>query len=228
MTLKDILNQVLSECGFSESPQFFNAQNSDINQLIALAQRSARVLSKHDWQALRKTASITLTSAEYYDLPSDFRQTISDTMWMAGRADKPDFPASDTSWGYVKARGINNSLHYSLRLEGNQFAVLSPVVGEVVSYDYLSNNPIIDIDTITSKPRWAKDTDTWLLDDDLIQMDLIWRFKKLKGLQDWQIDHQDFQNHFRSLQGTDSGSQSINTISNGTHSSEPIADLWVS
>lgn len=227
MTLKEILNQVLSECGFAESQDFFNSQNTDNKQLVALANRAARTLSKHTWQALRKTHTETLTTATSYALPTDFRQFIPDTLWAQGRADKPDFPASDDYWAYSEARAIDTSVRYKLRLEGDTLAVLSPVSGETVAYDYISDHPIQDADTST-KARFTKDGDTWLLDDDLIQMDLVWRFKKLKGLQDWQIDYQDFTNYHRKLLGTDKGSQGIYTVSSGERTFEPVANLWVS
>lgn len=227
MNLKSVLNQVLSECGFAESQNFFNSTNTDIKQLVALANRSARVLAKHPWQALRKTTSITLTTATSYDLPSDFRQFLPDTMWANGRADKPDFPASNDYWAYSEARSIDSSVRYKLRLEGGKLHVLSPVVGETVAYDYLSDHPITDSIVSTTQARFERDADIWTLDDDLLQMDLVWRFKKLKGLPDWQIDLQDFENYKRKMIGTDQGSQSIYTVAGGDITHEPIPNLWI-
>lgn len=226
MNLKEILNQVLSECGFAESPQFFAAQNSDVKQLIALAQRSARVLSKHNWQSLRSSHEVTLTTDTSYSLPTDFRQFIPDTTFAEGRADKPNFPPSNEAWAYTESRNINNSLRYRIRIAEGALQVQNPVVGEVIRFEYVSNYPVLDV-LATPKARFTRDSDTWRLDDDLIQMDLVWRFKKLKGLDDWQIDFQDFNNYSRKLLGTDNNAQSINTVGPSEVAFEPVADLWI-
>ena len=227
--LKTILNQVLGECGFAKQANFINSQNSDVSQLVALAIRSARVLSKNKWQVLRKTTNILLTTANEYDLEADFRQLIPNTPWTKGRADKPDFPTSDEAWAYVEARNIQNSLRYSMRFEAGKIAVLNPVVGETITYEYVTNNPITDITGATSKPRFTVDSDIWIIEDDLIEMDLVWRFKRLKGFKSWPTDKADFENYERSLRGTDKGAQSVSTVYGHEDLIRPIAptaDLW--
>lgn len=229
MSLTDILNQVLGECGFASQASFFNSQNTDVNQLLSLAQRSARNLSKEKWEVLRKTTNIVLTAAKEYDVEADFRQLIPNTVWTQGRADKPDFPTTDEAWAYVEARNIQNSLRYSMRFEAGKVAVLNPVVGETITYEYVSDHPITDITGATSKARFTKDSDLWLLDQDLIEMDIVWRFKKLKGFKDWPDDKNEFEKYLRNLRGTDKGAQSVNTVYGHEDLIRPIAptaDLW--
>lgn len=227
MDLKAILNAANDECGFSKPNTYFGSTNDEAAQIVALANRSARVLSKHSWQALRSAHEITMTSAETYPLPDDYRQMIHDTQWVNGRADKPSFPASNEAWAYEVTRGIGG-IRYKMRIEGDQFAILHPVAGQVVRFEYISNNPVLAYGGSTSKPRFTADSDTWRLDDDLLIMDIVWRFKKLKGLEDWQVDLEALKVYERTLQGTDQGASTIHTVGGNEWTGEPVADLWVS
>lgn len=226
MNLKQILNAVNDESGFAKPNSYFGSTNDEAAQVVALANRAARELSQHNWQALRKEHEFTLTGSETYDLPADYRQMVNDTVWARSRADKPNFPASNEGWAYEKGRG-SGGIRYRMRLQGGQFAVLNPVAGTVVRFEYISDHPILDYDEATTKARFAADTDTWLLDDDLLIMDIIWRFKKLKGLPDWQVDLENAKKYERTLRGTDQGASGVNTVGSAAWTGEPVADLWV-
>jgi hypothetical protein len=67
------------------------------------------------------------------------------------------------------------------RMSGGKLEFLSNVAGETISYEYQSTNWIIAA-TGTTKSAWTDDTDICRLPDRLLELSLIWRWKRAKGL----------------------------------------------
>jgi hypothetical protein len=224
MTLKEMLNQVLSETGFDQLEEFIGSTTQEARQLVALANREVNTLSKDEWQALRKDATITMTSANKYDLPADYRQFIPDTAWTETR--KADFPTTDEVWQYYLARGVSSGLRHRVRIDGGQLEILDPSPGEVLRIFYISNAPVFTPAELFQK-TFTADNDTLVLDDDLFMLGVIWRFMRAKGLE-WQSAYQEYKTFYRSVKATDNSSQ---TLAMGEPSDEgpfpPSANMWL-
>lgn len=226
MNLKAIIDAMLAESGFSTSQQYARSPNPNDKQVFALACRSARELSKYKWQALRRVHELTLTEATEYDLPSDYRQMVNDTMWSKGQNRSIDTPTDDVTWSYLQSHSGSTGLRYKARILNNKINVINPTVGDVVRFEYISDYPVTDREG-EYKARFDADTDLWLLDDDLLILDLQWRFKKLKGMQDWQEDKAGCETYKKSLQGSDQSAKIINTLGNDNSPlNEPHYELY--
>jgi hypothetical protein len=55
--------------------------------------------------------------------------------------------------------------------------------GELVTLEYRSSCWVLEIDGVTRRPRWTADLNTSLIDESLIELGVIWRWKEAKGLQ---------------------------------------------
>ena len=86
-------------------------------------------------------------------------------------------------------------------------------------------HPLDSSDGTTKKAEFTADTDTWILDRDLLIFDIVWRYKKLMGLQDWQIDLAESKAYQNTLKGQEAGSKTIYPDS-GDGSSVPFYDMW--
>lgn len=210
MKLKALIDAMLDESGFSTSQQYARSHNPNDKQVFALANRSARELSKYNWQALRRIYEFTLTESETYSLPDDFRHMVNDTMWSTGQNRAIDSPTNDLTWAYLRGHGTTGT-RYKARILNNKITIINPKIGDVVRFDYVSSYPVTDRNGLP-KARFDADTDRWLLDDDLLIMDLKWRFKKLKGLPDWSEDKSESESYKRNLWGSDESAKIINTI----------------
>lgn len=94
----------------------------------------------------------------------------------------------------------------------------------MLSFEYASKHPWL-AGAVTQESATA-DTDTWRLDRRLLQMAVKWRWKKEKGLPDWETDSQMFARYANALRGRDGGSKTLRFGQSGA-APEPYANLWV-
>lgn len=207
MTLKEMLDAALSECGFPPQPFYAGSQDPGSLQAFSIANRELRFVSKYPWQALRKEGQITLTDATDYALPSDWRQFITQSVWSNGLVRPVELPASDNVWGYLKSRAIDG-LRYRAKIYGNRLHVNKPMPGDVIRFDYISKYPAKDSGG-NALERFTADSDTFDLDDDLLIMGIKWRWKKEKGM-DFQADYNEYNSYLNNLRGTDTSARTLN------------------
>ena len=218
------LNQMMAESGFLVPDSYIANSNQDVAQLVAIAQAVAMTAVKDEWQLLRKTYSITLTSATAYPLPSDYVAFVSGTAFQHGRWDIIDLPCTPEQWALLlSVSGISN-MPIRARIIGNQFNLLNPQAASVMNIEYLSNAPITDQTGVTPKKLFSQDSDLWTLDDRMFQLEAKWRFKKEKGL-DWQTDLQEAAGFRATVRGQDNANSSI-VPTRVSVSGQPYTNLW--
>lgn len=95
-----------------------------------------------------------------------------------------------------------------------------------MTFEYVSSYPWQDGSGMPKASATA-DTDVWTLDDRLIKLATKWRWKKEKGIEDWQVDQQLYQRHANLLRGRDAGSKAIRFGAMTYHVPPPYTNLWV-
>lgn len=220
------LNQVMAESGFVVPSAYIGNTQQDVAQLVALSQAAAMEIVEGGWQQLRKIFSLTLTSATAYPLPTDFLGFISGTMYQNGRWDPVDMPTTPATWALLKSISGQSSLPIRTRIIDGQFQIQSPVANAVIQAEYNSNAPITDSTGVTPKSIFTADSDLWILDDRLFQLELKWGFKREKGLE-WQTDLQDSASRRATVRARDEGNSTIipNLV---TISGQPYTNTWIS
>ena len=225
MNIKAILNQALSEAGFREEESFFVSPSKEAKQLAALANRELNFLQKENWQELIKTHAVAMTTSETYSLPSDYRQYVFDTAFTEDR--KAWFPISPEKWSYDEARDTISGRAPEIRIIDGQLAIRNPGDGVTLRLEYISKNAVLDTDGTTYKERFEADSDTFVLNDDLLILGVLWRFKKAKGL-DFQAELAEAQAMKRKELSTNKNAQTI-YFGDGPYYGPvaPYADLYV-
>lgn len=226
MTLKDILDAVLLESGMGTETAYAANGNDDIKRLVSIANRSVVTLAKFEWQALRQIYTFMLTTDTEYDLPEDFAALTPDTAFADDYISPVDMRTNPSQWAYLHARSGGNGARYRFRILGDKIQVHEPQDGATIRFEYLTDRPVLSVDGEAKKSRFTADTDTWLLDDDLLTMDIIWRYKKLLGLPDWGVDRDDYLNYSRTIKGQQAGAKAISPDDGMFGFSEPYYDLW--
>lgn len=224
LTLKNMLDAVLLESGVATETAYAASDDDEVKRLLYLANRSIETLSRYPWQVLRKTYEFTLTSETTYQLPSDFRSFVPDTMYTDSHLWPVDFPSDASDWAYLQASSGGNGIAVRMRLLGNQLEVYQPTSGEVIRVEYVSKHPVQAADE-SYKERFTADTDTCVLDDDMVVRDILWRYKKLMGHVDWQADLMEAEAQKRVLKGQEAGARTINPCSSD-EATGPYYDLW--
>lgn len=225
-TLQAILNQVMGESGFTVPTSYVSSPNPDDLQLVYLANAAADEIREQGYQELIKQGSITLTAATSYALPSDFHSYVADTLHVEGRIDPGLLPTSPTDWAVIRAGQELPGETLRCRFIAGQLAVINPVSGDVVQFEYVSNAPFTD-NGGTPKETATADSDLWQLDRRLLVMATKWRWKKEKGLPDWDTDLQLFQRYANGLRGRNSGARTLTFGESATWTGEPYAPLTV-
>jgi len=228
MTLSEILDAVLLESSVDTENVYYASTDPAVRRLVAMADRSAsRLAAAHDWQALRRTYTLTLDSNTDYALPSDFGALVADTAFQDSYIHPIDMRTDPEYWGYLQSASSGVGPRARFRILGDRLHVYAPQSGQTVRYEYLSNHPIVDTDGTTTKQRWEADTDTFRLDDDLLVMDLVWRYQRLIGLEAWQDHRTEFMSHMRTVKGREAGAKTIIGGEYDMRFGEPYTDLWL-
>ncbi len=97
-------------------------------------------------------------------------------------------------WQHFKGWTSINDLNLRVRIRNNQLEVEQTVesgdAGTTLAFEYISLNWTQDSGS-TAQQKFAADDDTSVLDEELLTLGLIWRFRKAKGL-DFQADYMEY------------------------------------
>lgn len=221
LSIQNICDKVLRESGFPIQTSYLNTQMGD------LLQRSAAMIRGLPLSKPRRQGTINMTAATTYALPADFRELVPDTAYIVGNVNSVRWPCSPDEWALLKAGSVNPGAVLIVRQFGTNIQIHNPLNGNTLSFEYLSEALFTNgLGTIT-KERFDSDGDLWALDDDLLMMDLKWRWKKAKGLDDWQIDAAEYRTYRNGLIGADNGANTVNfSCVDEFQVTEPYANLW--
>jgi hypothetical protein len=162
-----------------------------------------------------------------HGLPSDFRQYVPETAYIVGNAQRVYWPTDPSDWAVLKAGFIDPGALLVVRIIGGYLYLHEPPTGEVLTFEYQSNALFSDTTGFTFKQRITADTDVWLLDDDLLMMNFKWRWKKEKGIDDWQVDAAEWQTYVRNYMGETRGARALIFGRPTEHGAvEPYTNLW--
>lgn len=226
-TIKTILDTVLDETGFSKPASYFGATAESAVRARALANASVADLLRIPHRRLIKEGTISMTTDTTYALPSDLYAFLPDTMYESGDSEPVNFPATDQRFSLINASGIGDGIWTNVRIAGGNFEIDEPKDGETLEYTYISNHPIQATGGGSTKAAYTADTDEWLLDDRLHIYDIIWRWKKLHGM-DYEADAMLYRRYENEYRARDGGARSIN-FNQPRHDAigGPTVDLWV-
>lgn len=157
-------------------------------QLLALLNEEGQELARrYPWTALQNEGSFTTLAAEdqgaISTIASGLNYIINDTIWNRSLR-RPVFgPRTPQEWQQNKAFAINGPWS-SYRIKGGHLYMYpTPTAGQSCYFDYITKNWSTDTTGATGKESLTVDTDIVLLDDNLLTLGLVWRFKAAKGLE---------------------------------------------
>lgn len=170
-----------------KEPAVFSSQDPTMIELADLVNETAvDILKKHDWQALTKIATITGDGvASAFPLPADY-----DRMVLAQSVNN----AQNWFWDYDLAPdldtwiAIQDGQYLGVTpgwwiILGNKFQFAPvPPVGQVAKFPYVSNYIALS-PTGVPKAAFSADLDTSVIDERLLTLGLIWRWRAQKSLE---------------------------------------------
>lgn len=244
-TLKTLLDTINDEIGFDRSNNYLASTDPNIRTLVAIAQKSALILRDLQLTQLRRQAVIDLSTAvtdlefdpsgrvAYVDFPTDFYAYVFDTSYQDGRIDPAQWPTPAPTWAYLISRSGPQSLRVRLREMKDRLYVFSPDATQSLNFEYISKNPITKVSgtpapaASVTADQFTSDADIWDLDDTLFTNEVRWRYRRVKGFQDWSDDYQDAQNYQNILRARNGGATTIYPPNAWPYPAEPYTNLWV-
>lgn len=226
-SLKALCDKVMGVSGFQLPTAYFGGLNPDDVQMGYVANAASDTIREAMPQIIRKLHTITLTAATSYPLPSDFLGYVPDTAYTFGRLDPVLLPVTATQWNNWLATNNPAGMQVRARFLAGTFQIIEPSVGSQISFEYFSNAPWTDSTGLIPKEQADDDTDLCLIDRRLMETAIQWRWKKEKGLPDWELDLQDYQQQLGAWRARDQGAITLFICDPSFPNPSPQTNLWV-
>lgn len=190
MSLLTIVKNVANEVGFAEPSTVIGSNEETAIQMLALANRGGKVLARRKpaFRVLIKEHTFTTVADQAnYALPSDFGYIINNTVWDRANYWRMRGQLSPGQWQFLKSGIVNAGIRERWRMRpvsnARQFYIepTPDTADETKVYEYVSNE-WCQKDDGTGQTAWVADTDTGIIEEDLLELDLRWRFLSAKGL----------------------------------------------
>lgn len=193
---------------------FFSSTQQFELEMIDLANEVAKsIADEHDWQGLMRTHLITgdgTTTA--FPLPDDYDRQL---------LDSNIYSATNWAWGYQRVKRYDEWLYLQVRnftmitpgwwilLDDQIQFIPAPKDADEAKFLYISKEIVTD-ESGAAKSSFTADSDTFFLDERLLTLGVIWRWREQKRL-DYASDQANFDELFSHLSNRDAGAKPIFT-----------------
>lgn len=189
MALLDIVRAVALKVGVTVPTAAVASVDQNIQQIIGFVNEDGQELaSRYDWQELTNEATFTTVATESQGSITaltgpDFAFVQNETMWDRSTK-RPVFgPKVPAEWQQLKAQFVNGPWS-QYRIRGNQVLFIPvPAAGDAIFFEWVSKWwATATGGTTGTQPALLVDTDIAILDERLITLGAIWRYKQTKRL----------------------------------------------
>jgi hypothetical protein len=211
MTLLTICQDAANIIGITAPNSVTASTDTSVIQLEASVNQEGRAqVQKYGWQVLVKEASHTTLAAEsqgtMISIASDFGRFSNDTMWNRTTNRRYYGPITDSRWQQILAVVSGGITNYFRIRGGNLLMHPTPTAGESVKFEYVSKYWVDTTGGSTADAdKFSGDSQTTVLEEELIVLGVVWRFLKLKGLP-YDQQYVDYQNRVSEYTGHDGAS----------------------
>jgi hypothetical protein len=198
MSLLTLIQNVTDELGITRPSTVISSTDQQVRQLLRLANRAGeKLIERHDWERLVIEETHTSTAAENQGAlttitGTDFLYIINETMWNRTLNRPIPGPLSAQEWATLKSSSVTGPYQEFYIRGGDLLMIPAPAASQTISFEWVSKNYILDNDGTTTKAVFDEDTDTTLIPQSLIELSVIWRWRKKKGF-DYAEDFNDFE-----------------------------------
>lgn len=193
-TLLSLVQEVSERVGFTAPTAAFSSSDAAVARLVRLSNVVGRHMVKEgglygSFTGLQRLHSFsTVDGTAEYALPSDFDRMVPWTAWNRSNTESLFGAISAQEWEEIKS-GVagSDSFHQRFRIVRSTTSTSrvvtidpTPSSAQTLVYWYVSSN-WCQSSGGTAQSEWAADTDTFLLDRDLMASGLIYRWKESIG-----------------------------------------------
>tara|TARA_R100001377_G_scaffold29447_1_gene16013 strand:- start:809 stop:1504 length:696 start_codon:yes stop_codon:yes gene_type:complete len=184
-----LLTQIQNACdtiGLSRPSVAIASTDQNVRVLLALANTEGQeLLERYAWPQTQIEKTHTTLAAELQGvvttLAPGFSYIINSTFWNRTLSEPVSGPLSPSEWQALKARTATGP-YSSFRMQGGKlYAYPAPVAGNTWVFEYQSTY-FCQASGGANQSVWTADNDVGVLDENLMMLGTVWRFKKKNGL----------------------------------------------
>lgn len=180
------------------APTLVSSESSD-TAVIALGelanQSGIDLVRRHEWTFLQKEQTFTALAQEVQTsmIPADFDRFIDETWFNRSKTRRILGPLTPVEWQRRKTLQAS-PVFESFRVRGSDVLMIpNPEAGDTLVFEYISKNWVdTNADGAGEASTFSADTDTPLFDEELMTLDITWRYLSAQGM--------DYSEPFRSFE----------------------------
>lgn len=207
----------------------FSSDDEICVEIASLSNEAAVDIAKgHDWQALTKLHSITGDGeTESWPLPDDYDRMVNGTNVHSGTWVWQRYSNAGTLDNWLDLKSLLPAIPpgYWNILGGTVNFVPVVSIGDEAKFYYVSRQYARGEDG-SAKFAFDRDDDSFVLDDRLLTLALIWRWKAMKGM-DYQEDIRNYDIALSQAMARDGGSRVIRSGSTRFGPNTRLAWPWM-
>lgn len=192
MSLLSIVQDAASQLGLRQPSFVVGSTDLTAQILFRFANQAGKELMRyHDWQALVVEVSATSTAAVIQTgmLPSaDFDRMIYNAeVWNRSDDLRYTGPTPQRFWQQLQS-GETGGVVGWWRIIANEMNIYpAPTAGKIIAFEYISKRWARSSGG-SAQAKFLADTDTTVLDEDLITLEMVWRFRQSRGFAQYAED----------------------------------------
>lgn len=206
-----IIQTVCRRIGILAPNAAVGSTDQQIIQLLAISEEEGQEqATRYQWESLQQEATFTTVATQIQTtlaaVTTGFNYIVNDTIWNRTLRRPVYGPKSQQDWQQDKAMQLNGPFN-SFRIINDVINFYpNPVAGQSCYFEYMSENWVTTGGL--SSPVWVLDADTPKIDDQLIVLGTIWRWKQAKGL-DYAEDFAKYERRIQDTMGRDAGKATL-------------------
>lgn len=185
-TLLQIVQEACKDVGQPRPSLVVSSTTETPLRMLRLLNKAGQALIKdHDWNALTdvETFTPTATQVQASHPPSDYdRMTSQTNMWDIGNKRPLVGPLATSKWLRLVVDAQQSIDKYWTLIGGKVNILPVPATTDSFVYSYQSKNWVFASDGTTGKAEFTADDDTARLPDELLILELVWRWKQSIGV----------------------------------------------
>jgi hypothetical protein len=185
MSLLTIVQSAAPRIGVATPTAVATSTDLQVIQLLALLnEEGAELGARWEWQSLLSETTFTTLATESQGAIStiapNMKYILNDTIWNRTLR-RPLFgPMTPQRWQQLKAMSMQGPWNQWRIRGGNLLMTPVPAAGQTCYFEYVSKAWALSV-ALADKVAFTADDDTSKLDEDIMALGLIWRFKAAKG-----------------------------------------------
>ena len=188
---REIIRNVCGSLGLPRPNSLIGSNDSNIVRMLEmLHEEGGELAGRFDWQCFLWEATFTSVADEDQGLletiigptGQTFKHIVQDTFWDRTRAVPVKGPLTPQQWQQVKA-GSFVSPYTQYRLARNRlFMTPAPEAGHTFAFEFKTREWLTSSDGTIYRQRVESDEDVTIMDSDLIEAGIKWRWLRSQGL----------------------------------------------